>query len=836
MDTIHANTETQKPAGTVARRVLIIGAGAAGATAAARLRRLDERAEITILEKTPDVSVASCGMPYFIGGEIKDRAEMALHTPDSLGKILGLRVVAGTEAVALDRTAKTVRARDTATRAETVFAYDKLILATGATPLRPDLPGVNDPRILTLRTLRDMDDIRARATDAKQVVVVGAGFIGVEMAEQLRHGGREVTVVEFAPQVLPPLDADMAAPVRSALEDAGVRTLVNEAVTGFEPAGDGALAVKLRSGGTLAADLVILAAGVRPDTKIAADAGLILGKRGHLAVDKHLRTNDPDIYAAGDSVELFDRQTGEAMALPMGGPANRQGRHIADHIIFPDTARPYPGHLGTAIVRVFGLVAAVTGISEKRMKAANKPYRVTLVHGYNHASYYPGATHVSLKLIWDPETRRVLGAQALGGDGVDKRIDIVATAIAAGMTVDDLADLELTYAPPFGSARDIVNTAGFQAQNELRGLVRPVRELPGPGATLLDVRPAEAAKLSPVPGALNIPLPQLRSRLGELDRTKPVTTVCAIGRTGYFAARILAQNGFTELTNYAGGAKTFRARNPLPAPAPVEPAAARPKDSCHTAAGGCGANAPEAITVDACGLSCPGPLLKVKEAADRLAPGQRLVARAGDGGFARDIAAFCASNDLLVESVSQDKGVTTARILKPLASATDTPSVAGARRKGASVVVFSGDWDKVMAALVIANGAAAMGGQVTMFFTFWGLNALRKEQAAAVSGKPLLDRMFGFMMPRGLGRLGMSKMNMAGIGNPMFTWRMKQLGLPNPHGLMDAAQRAGVRIVACSMAMEAMGIRREELLDGVEVGGVADYLGAAETAGTNLFV
>lgn len=359
---------------TSPKRILIIGAGAAGASAAARLRRLDESADITLLDKSPDVSVASCGMPYFIGGEISDRSRMALHTPATLSGLLNLTMVSETEAIAIDRAARTVRVRNTVSGEESVYSYDKLVLATGAAPLRPGIPGIHDQRVRVLRTLGDMDGIRQAAAEAKRVVVVGAGFIGLEMAEQLRHGGREVTVVEMAPQVLPPLDPDMAAQVAAALDGAGVVTLLDEQVVGIVPSGS-ALDVNLRSGKTIPADLVILSAGVRPDTQLAADAGLNVSPRGHIVVDEFLRTSDPDIFAAGDAVELFDRQTGERNALPMGGPANRQGRAIADAIAAPESARPYPGHLGTAIVRVFGVVAAMTGHSEKRLRAAGTDYR-----------------------------------------------------------------------------------------------------------------------------------------------------------------------------------------------------------------------------------------------------------------------------------------------------------------------------------------------------------------------------------------------------------------------------------------------------------------------------
>lgn len=830
---------------TSPKKILIIGAGAAGASAAARLRRLDEAAEITVLDKSPDVSVASCGMPYFIGGEISDRSRMALHTPSSLSGLLNIMIVSNTEAVAIDRANKSVQARHIGTGAESTYPYDKLVLATGAAPRRPAISGIDDARVHVLRTLGDMDAIRKGAGDAKRVVVIGAGFIGLEMAEQLRNGGREVTVVELAPQVLPPLDPDMAAHVGTALEAAGVTTLLNEEVDVMVPT-ESSLEVKLRSGKSLSADLVILSAGVVPDTQMAADAGLQVSPRGHLVVDEFLRTSDGDIFAAGDAVELFDRQTGQRSALPMGGPANRQGRAIADAIASPETARPYPGHLGTAIVRVFDVVGAMTGQSEKRLRAAGTEYRKTVVTDYNHASYYPGAGQITLKVLWCPNNGRILGAQAIGANGVDKRIDVIATAIAGKMTIDDLADLELCYAPPFGSARDVVNTAGFVAQNARRGLVHAVDSLPAEG-TIVDVRPAEVAAISPIAGAINIPLPQLRQRAIEIDPAQPVTTICALGKTSYFAARILTQRGFSKVSSLAGGMKSLNLHQsvaPHPAPSTCLSATSSNKTTAMIKSDSnpapttiaCGTPAPEAMTLDACGLACPGPLLKVREASVLLAPGQLLVVKASDSGFARDIEAFARSNGFALEACERENGVTTARMRKPAAGILQVPADNNGRRKGATLVVFSGDWDKVMASLVIANGAAAMGGPVTMFFTFWGLNALRKEQSVSAPGKSFLDKIFGKMMPRGLGKLGLSKMNMAGIGNPMFTWRMKQLDLPNPHGLMEAARKGGIRIVACSMSMDAMGLKKEELLDGIEMGGVADFLGAAETTGTNLFI
>jgi peroxiredoxin family protein/TusA-related sulfurtransferase len=551
-----------------------------------------------------------------------------------------------------------------------------------------------------------------------------------------------------------------------------------------------------------------------------------------------MQTSDPDIYAAGDVVESVDRTTGTPMNLPLGGPANRQGRALADHIFLGANARPYPGHLGTAIVRVFDLAAGLTGWTEKRLAQAGRDYRATVVTDYQHASYFPGATPLTLKVLWSPEDGRLLGAQAVGADGVDKRLDVIATALAGGLTIDDLADLELAYAPPFGGARDVVNTAGFAARNERDGLARPVTTLPA-GRAVLDVRPAAVADLSPIPDALNIPMPELRARLGELDSAKPWVTVCALGKTSYFAARVLAQAGF-DVVSLAGGVRVRPETTRVKAASPA--AVANQLGAGKTAATPApAARVTEAAELDCTGLACPGPLLQVKTRCDALAPGQELAVTASDPGFARDVEAFARSTGFELLGVERAKGLVKARLRRPVDAAAINASLiaapaAGARRKGATLVVFSGEMDKVMASLVIANGAAALGGPVTLFFTFWGINALRREQAVTVTGKTLLDRMFGRMLPRGLGALPLSKMNFGGAGRRLMRYQMASKRLPNLPGLLGTARLAGVRLVVCTMSMEAMGIRAEELIEGVEFGGVADYLASAETTGTNLFV
>ena len=538
---------------TASLRLVIIGGVAAGASCAARARRLSEAAQITLLERGPDISFANCGLPYYIGGEIKQRDALAVQTPQTLKAMLVLEVRTSTEAIAIDRSGKRVQVRALAAGTTEWLPYDKLLLAPGAVPLRPALPGIDDRRIFTLRSLQDMDRIKAAAMSAQRVTVIGAGFIGLEMAEQFVRLGKQVTLVELQDQVLPPLDPLMTRLMEDELRRHAIELILGDGIASFS--GESTLTCRLSSGREMVADLVVLSIGVRPDTALARDAGLELGSRGHIHVNPFMQTSDPDIYAAGDAVEIKDLVSGEVMAVPLGGPANRQGRLAADHMFRPAQTQPYTGALGTAIVRAFDVAAGLTGWSEKRLRAAGRAFRTVTVNDNHHAGYFPGAKPILLKLLWEPETGRVLGAQATGFLGVDKRLDVLATAITGGLTIDDLAQLELAYAPPFGAAKDIVNLAGFAACNARDGLVTPIDDLPDdPAVQVLDNRPPALVQAYPLPQvrALNIPLAALRQRLDELDRNRPVVTVCALGKTAYFAARILAQNGF-QVSTLTGG-------------------------------------------------------------------------------------------------------------------------------------------------------------------------------------------------------------------------------------------------------------------------------------------
>jgi len=546
-------------------KLLIVGGVAGGASAAARARRLSEEAHIVLCERGPDVSFANCGLPYHIGGEIAERDKLLVVTPERLRSRFNLDVRTRTVVEAIDRTAKKVGVRDLLSGREYEESYDKLILAPGAAPLRPPLPGIDLPGIFTLRNLQDMDRIKERiAAGVRRAVVIGAGFIGLELVENLVRRGIATTVVELQDQVLPPFDKEMTSPLAEHLASKGVTLLLGESAEAFEQAADG-LVVRLKSGQRLAARVVILGVGVRPENKLAVAAGLEVGPLGGIRVNEHLQTSDPDIYAVGDAIEVRDFVTGEPTQVPLAGPANRQGRLAADHIFGRDVR--YRGTQGTAIVRVFDRTAAMTGASEKVLRRAKRPYRKIYVHPTHHAGYYPGAEAMTLKLLFDPDTGRILGAQAVGGAGVDKRIDVLAVALQAGMTVFDLEEMELAYSPQYGSAKDPINMAGFVAAGLLRGehpqvdvetvLAAPLERQ----QFLLDVRTGTEFAAGHIPRAVNLPVDELRSRMGEVPRGRDIAVYCQVGQRGYLATRILRQAGFPAV-NIGGGYRTYKLFQP----------------------------------------------------------------------------------------------------------------------------------------------------------------------------------------------------------------------------------------------------------------------------------
>jgi NADPH-dependent 2,4-dienoyl-CoA reductase/sulfur reductase-like enzyme/peroxiredoxin family protein/TusA-related sulfurtransferase/rhodanese-related sulfurtransferase len=813
-------------------KVVIVGGVAGGASCAARLRRLDENAEIVLLERGEYISYANCGLPYHVGDVIKSRNSLLLMTPEAMHKKFNVDVRVKNEVISINREKKNVAVKRLETGETYEESYDTLVLSTGSSPLRPPIPGIDSPRIKTLWTVPDTDEIRALVQEKsiKSAAVIGGGFIGLEMAENLRHAGLEISIVEMLDQVMAPLDYEMAQLLHENIAANGVHLHLGDGVSSF--ADDGSkVDITLKSGKTVTAELVILSIGVRPNGELAKAAGLDVNARGGIVTNEHLRTSDPSIYAVGDVAEVEDFIFGGRTMVPLAGPANKQGRIAADNIAGGDEI--YKGTQGTSVAKVFDLTAASTGANEKtlakRGMVVDKDYKSIIITQNSHAGYYPGAVPMTLKLLFSPDGKKIFGAQIVGRGGVDKRIDTIAVTMRLGGGVSDLKQLELAYAPPYSSAKDPVNMAGFVAENLLTGKVRfadwDVAEK-DKNAVLLDVREDAELLAFSLPNAVHIPLGQLRGRLSELDVSKRYVVFCAIGVRGYNAARILTQHGFGDVMVYPGGTRFYQSTHYKNSDAPIQqPPAAEKKDAAapHQTA---------SVRIDCSGMQCPGPIMKVYETMKDMNSGEVMEVSASDPGFTRDIGAWCrrTGNTLVANekrgsdfiAVVRKGGAASAPVVR------DMP-------QGKSIIVFSGDLDKVLASFIIANGAAAMGRPVTMFFTFWGLTVLRKAEKQPVK-KNFMESMFGAMLPRGVKDLRLSRMNMGGMGTAMMKKIMKDKNVDSLEDLIKNAIRQGVKIVACTMSMDVMGIKPEELIDGVELGGVGAYLGDAEESNVNLFI
>lgn len=833
-------------------KVVIVGGVAGGAGCAARLRRLDETAEIVILERGDYISYANCGLPYHVGNVIRSRDSLLVTPAQQMRDRFRVDVRTHNEVTAIDRVNKTVLVHNSDTDEDYNETYDKLVLATGSSPLRPPIPGIDSPRIHTLWTVADTDLFRSMIYEQKiqTAVVVGGGFIGLEMAENLKEAGVDVAILEAADQVMAPLDFEMAQMLHGEIRDKGIRLELGDPVASFEDKGD-TVVTTLKSGTSVEAELVVLSIGVRPNSGIAKDAGLPLNQRGGIIVDDYMQTEDPNIFAVGDVVEVLDANTGGRTMVPLAGPANKQGRIVADNIAATAKGEKphilYAGTQGSSVVKVFDYTAASTGRNEKQLIAAGlkkgKDYEVVYVTQNHHAGYYPGALPMVIKLIVEkaaPTDSHILGAQIVGYEGVDKRIDTLGVSLRLGATVDDLTDLELAYAPPYSSAKDPVNMAGFAAQNALEGLVTFADwnfDETTPDAVILDIREDAERMVSKLPDAVEIPLGELRDRMDELDKDKTYVVFCGIGVRAYNATRTLANHGFKHVLVYPGGTRLYHATHKKPVPVIQLPTLEQPiakKEEFTMPAD------VKKISLDCIGLQCPGPIVKVYEAINTMNDGDTLEVSASDPGFVRDIGAWCQTTGNTLISAGKEGTEYKAVLMKGLtggaaAAETGTAVVPGRTDSEKTIVVFSGDMDKVMAAFIIANGAAAMGKKVTMFFTFWGLAALRKRPAPKVS-KGLIEHAFGIMLPKGVAHMGISKWNMGGMGGAMMRWVMKQKNVDTLQDLMDTAMKNGVTIQACSMSMDVMGIKEEELIDGIEIVGVGTYLGAAETANHNLFI
>ncbi|WP_148867322.1 FAD-dependent oxidoreductase [Thermosediminibacter litoriperuensis] len=835
------------------KKVLIVGGVAGGASAAARLRRLDESAQIIMFERGEHISFANCGLPYYVSGVIAEREKLLVQTPEKFKARFGVDVRINSEVTRIfpDKKEVEVQEKGGHTYRE---SYDYLILSPGAAPVRPPIPGIEAENIFTVRNIPDIDRVKQFVDQQKpaRAVVVGGGFIGLEMAENLHTRGVKTTIVEMMDQVLAPLDFEMAALVHGHIRANGIELVLKDGVKSFITENYRANEVELQSGRRIPSDMVILAIGVKPEVKLAKEAGLEIGERGGIRVNEKLQTSNPYIFAIGDAIEVKDFVTGTYTLIPLAGPANKQGRIVADVIAGRDAR--YEGTQGTAIVKVFDCVAASTGANEKTLRKLGIPYAVSYTHPGSHAGYYPGATTMSIKLIFDPQSGKILGGQIVGCDGVDKRIDVIAAAIRRGDTVFDLQELELAYAPPFSSAKDPVNMAGYVAGNIVNGDVSVIHwheidKLDRSRTLLVDVRTRLEHELGHIEGSINIPVDELRSRLAELPKDRDIVIYCQVGLRGYIACRILTQHGYTRVRNLSGGWKTYKAaaeeKKRLGSQPPVT-AAPGPSGSGQPAVQA-GVNETavtgETVKLDATGLQCPGPIVQVFQHMKTLKEGTILEVTATDPGFLSDIRSWCETTGNELLKAEKQGSVYVACIRKGLESAqggaapstccSPAPLAKSAEEK--TMVVFSGDLDKAIAAFIIANGAASMGKPVTMFFTFWGLNILRRDQYVPVK-KGFMDRMFGMMMPRGSKKLPLSRMNMLGMGPRMIRMVMKKKNISSLEELIAQARRLGVKLVACNMSMDVMGIKREELIDGVEIGGVATFLNSAEKSNMTLFI
>lgn len=814
-------------------KYIIIGGVAGGATAAARIRRNSEEAKIVLIEKGEHISYANCGLPYYIGNVISDREKLFVQTPQAFAQRFNIDVRVKSEVIAIDRIKKAVKIKgaDGKTYME---AYDKLLLSPGASPVRPPLPGIDIEGIFTLRDVNDTDTIKnyIRTNDIKRAIIIGGGFIGLEMAENLHNNGSQVAVVEMANQVMAPIDFSMASLVHQHLLQKGIRLYLGTAVTSFERNAEG-ISVIFQNGRHLSADMIILSIGVRPNTMLASQAGIELGEMRGIKVNCFLQTSDENIYAVGDAIEYPHPITDKPWLNYLAGPANRQARIVADNMVFGNKIK-YEGAIGTSIAKVFDLTVAATGMSAKRLKQLETEYLSATIHPSSHAGYYPDALPMSIKIVFAPKDGRLLGAQIVGFEGVDKRIDEFSQVIKNNGSIYNLMSLEHAYAPPYSSAKDPVAVTGYVAGNILSGKMSPIywRQLKDTDIndiTLIDVRTPDEFNLGAINGAINIPLDDIRHHLNDIPKNKPIVLYCGVGLRGYLASNILRQNGFNDVRNLIGGLKTYTAAvTPLPDAKPFDDGNVCNSDTTNLTDKSVIKNIHE---IDACGLSCPGPIMKLKQSIEKLGTGEQLQITATDPGFVRDAEAWCHSTGNHFISSSFNTGKYSVLIKKKDAQHFEPAS----NGKGKTFILFSDDLDKALATFVLANGAAATGEKVTIFFTFWGLNVIKKDKKPKVN-KDIFGKMFGIMLPSRSMKLKLSKMNMGGIGRKMMRYIMKTKNIESLETLRSLAIENGVEFIACQMSMDVMGVKREELLDNVTIGGVATYMNRADNANVNLFI
>lgn len=821
-------------------KIVIVGGVAGGATTAARLRRLSEKNEIVIIERDQYISYANCGLPYYIGDVIKDKGKLSVQTVEGMKKRYNLDIRVKNEVLSIDKTNKKLKIKNLDTLEEYEETFDKLILSCGAKPIKPNISGISEAEnVFTLRNIPDTFKIKEYVTEhnVKNAVVVGGGFIGVEMAENLVGLGVDVAIVEKMPQVLRQLDFEMAQILHNEISVHGVNLILGDGVSSF---GDKGHSIKLESGKVLNTDMTILAIGVAPENTLAKTANLKLGEKGHIVTSQNFNTYDgasgdiqEDIFAIGDMIEVVNPLDGSNYAVPLAWGANRQGRLVADCI---NGIKIKPSKImGSSVLKVFDYTVASTGSNEETLKRKGIKYVAIHAHRENHATYYPNSSSIALKLLFDKESGRIYGAQAVGREGTEKRIDVIATVMRLNGSVLDLSDLELCYAPPYSSAKDPVNILGYIAENLTNNVYKMVYhdeidEIVKNGGLLIDVRSDFEFNNGHIEGAINIDIDTVRDNLDKImvKKDAPIYVYCQIGQKAYQVAKVLINNGFTNIYDLSGGYTTYKNFK-------YKPTNKKLKKEMEDY------NMPSEINdkseykeVDVCGMQCPGPLMATYKNLESMKAGEILKIVASDSGFSADVENWCNTNGHKLIDMKVENGKYYATIQKGGKGEKDN-QVFASNQKNATIVVFSGELDKALASMIIAQGAAAQGKDVTMFFTFWGLNALRKPERTKVK-KTFIERMFGKMMPRGANKLPLSNMNMAGMGSRMIKGIMKKKNVDALPVMIQKAQEIGVKMIACTMSMDLMGIKKEELIDNIEYAGVATYISKNENVGTTLFI
>ena len=820
------------------RKILIIGGVAGGATAATRLRRLSEEDNIIIFEKSGYVSFANCGLPYYFGEVIKDRNRLLQETPETLKEKFNLDVRIYSEVISINTKAKKVRVKNLKTSKEYDESFDKLIISTGASPRKISFEGFNDAKnVYYLRNIEDVDLIYKKLTEKTQkALVVGGGFIGVECAENLVNRGLKVTLIESRKHILQNFDEEIVCLLENELRANGVTLLFNKEINKFQNNGR---SVYLNDYSIIESDLTILSIGVIPESKLAQDAGIVVSENGYIRTNEKMETFsaldgsiNKDIYAIGDAVLIKDYISNEETHIALAGIANRQARLVAD--VINGLNYTYKGAIGTSVLKVFSLTGASTGYSETQCEQKNIKCKSVIIERNQHASYYPDASLVTFKLIFDPNNQKILGAQAVGHDGVEKRIDIIATVIKGGLKVQDLTELELSYAPPYGTAKDIINIAGYASLNLIEGKFKQISlkdiNKEKNDAILVDSRTPLEYNIEHFDGAINIPFLTLRNNLDKLPKNKSqkIIVYCNVGMTAYMWIRVLVNLGYTNLYNVEGGMRLYKLMHQYDSGDFLKENNKGIKNMSEPIN-----NNNFNLELDCTGLQCPGPIMEVSSAVAKLNVGERIKVTASDCGFTSDIDLWCKTTGNTLISNELKDGKISAVIEKgqSIIQKNDTMSGNG----GTTIVLFSGDMDKALASLIIAQGTRALGKPATVFCTFWGLNLLRKGKSPKVK-KTFIERMFGFMMPKGAKKFKLSKMNMGGLGSKMMRNVMRNKNVPALVEQLENAKKAGVRFLACTMSMDIMGIKKEELIDGIEYVGVATYLSECQNASTTLFI